>query len=72
MMIEAEDAVKVAKNNKAPKPDEVYEEYLKPLDNRSLKYLTKFFGLIHYTDEIPSDWEKSAFVMLSKKPKGSK
>lgn len=46
MLTEVEYAVKVAKNNKAPRPDEVYGEYLKLLDNRSLKYLIKLFNLI--------------------------
>lgn len=69
---EVQYAIKTAKNNKAPGPDEVYAEYLKLVDGENLEKLTAFFNLVYDTGQIPQDWLRSTFVMLPKKPNASK
>ena len=65
-------AIKIAKNDKASGPDEIYAEYLKLFDDKSIGYLTELFNLIYNTGQIPNDWLKSTFIMIPKTPKATK
>lgn len=61
-------AINQIKHGKASGPDEVEAEFLKLLDEPNVKWLTQRFNKIYSTGNIPSDWLRSEFVTLPKKP----
>ncbi|KAL1458712.1 hypothetical protein WDU94_008838 [Cyamophila willieti] len=60
-------AIKQLKNGKAAGPDEIQAEFLKLLDDASLKRLTQVFNKVYTSGRIPKEWLKSEFITLPKK-----
>uniref|UniRef100_A0A8D8S118 Craniofacial development protein 2 n=1 Tax=Cacopsylla melanoneura TaxID=428564 RepID=A0A8D8S118_9HEMI len=65
---EVQVAIKQIKHGKAAGLDEVEAEFLKLLDEIKIKWLTQRFNKIYSTGNIPSNWLKSEFITLPKKP----
>lgn len=61
-------AINQIKHGRAAGPDKVEAEFLKLLDEPNVKWLTQKFNKIYSTGNIPSDWLRSEFVTLPKKP----
>ncbi|XP_077301158.1 uncharacterized protein LOC143921680 [Arctopsyche grandis] len=66
---EVENAIKKAKNKKAPGKDSIPVELLKLLDEEGIRILTKLFNQIYETGKIPQEWLQSTFIPLPKKNK---
>lgn len=69
---EVQAALKNAKEQKALGPDGIPAEILKLIEGKNLRRLTKVFNVIYDTGVIPTEWLKSEFVTLPKKPNASK
>lgn len=65
---EVQAALKNAKDQKALSPDGVPAEILKLIEGKNLGWLTKVFNVIYDTGVLPTEWLKSEFVTLPKKP----
>jgi Reverse transcriptase (RNA-dependent DNA polymerase) len=61
-------AIKQLKDGKVCGLDEIPTELLKLLDEEQMKKVTRIFNAIYTAGEIPTDWLKSEFVTLPKKP----
>ncbi|XP_030746569.1 uncharacterized protein LOC115875286 [Sitophilus oryzae] len=64
-------AIKAQKSGKATGPDKINVEILKLIadnESRSLDLVTALFNKLYSSSKIPSDWLKSTFVTLPKKP----
>lgn len=67
---EVENAIKQSKNGRAAGPDGIQAEILKLLiEDDALSKLVDLLNTVYRTGIIPSDWLKSTFVALPKKPK---
>ncbi|XP_030747669.1 uncharacterized protein LOC115876118 [Sitophilus oryzae] len=67
-------AIKAQKSGKATGPDKINVEILKLIadnESRSLDLVTALFNKLYISSKIPSDWLKSTFVTLLKKPNAS-
>lgn len=67
-------AIKSQKNGKATGLDKINVEILKLIaenDSKSLDFLTTLFNKIYSSGKVPSDWLKSTFVTIPKKPNSS-
>ncbi|XP_030745087.1 zinc finger protein 606-like [Sitophilus oryzae] len=63
---EVEKAIHQTKNNKASGPDQIYNEWLKLLNNENINELSVLFNQVYDTGHIPADWLKSVFIPLPK------
>uniref|UniRef100_A0A8D8Z4U1 Craniofacial development protein 2 n=1 Tax=Cacopsylla melanoneura TaxID=428564 RepID=A0A8D8Z4U1_9HEMI len=64
---EVKAAITSLRDGKAPGPDGMQAEFLKLLDEESVKMLSKIFNNIYDSGNIPKDWLISEFIMLPKK-----
>uniref|UniRef100_A0A8D9EQ38 Craniofacial development protein 2 n=1 Tax=Cacopsylla melanoneura TaxID=428564 RepID=A0A8D9EQ38_9HEMI len=65
---EVELAIKQMKDGKAAGLDQIQSEFLKLLDEEQLVWLTSLFNSIYESGKIPTEWLKSEFITLPKKP----
>lgn len=65
--VEVKAAIFETRDGKAAGPDGIQSEFLKLLDEDSIKFLCKIFNNIYNTGNIPREWLLSEFVMLPKK-----
>ncbi|XP_060533833.1 uncharacterized protein LOC132706497 [Cylas formicarius] len=67
-------AIKIQKNDKAVGPDQIHAETLRLIvdaDDTGLKLLTSLFNSIYEAGNLPTDWLRSTFITLPKKPNAS-
>lgn len=57
----------MAKNKKAPGPDEICGEVLKLIDDENINVLMKLFNTVLDTGIFPDEWLTSSFIALPKK-----
>lgn len=67
MTDEIKAAIKTLKEQKARGPDGMQTEFIKLLDDESIKVLCNIFNKIYDTGYIPKEWLVSEFIMLPKK-----
>uniref|UniRef100_A0A8D8Q762 Craniofacial development protein 2 n=1 Tax=Cacopsylla melanoneura TaxID=428564 RepID=A0A8D8Q762_9HEMI len=60
-------AIKALRDGKVPGPDGIQAEFLKLLDEMSIKILCNIFNEIYNSGNIPKEWLVSEFIMLPKK-----
>ncbi|RUS75834.1 hypothetical protein EGW08_016403 [Elysia chlorotica] len=65
---EVRNTIRKMKHNKATGPDEIPVELFDALNETCLIHFTKLLNLIYDTGQWPSDWKKSIFITLQKKP----
>ena len=65
-------AIHKMKDGKTPGPDNIHAELLKLLDQEAVGWLTKVFNNIYNTGKIPTEWLKSTFVAIPKKPRAKR
>ena len=51
----------------APGPDGIQVEFLKLLDDMSMKWLTEIFDPVYNSGIIPQEWFRSEFIPIPKK-----
>ncbi|KAL1447016.1 hypothetical protein WDU94_015647 [Cyamophila willieti] len=61
-------AITQMKDGKAVGLDEIPTELLKCLDEEQIRTISKIFNTIYSAGEIPTEWLKSEFITLPKKP----
>lgn len=60
-------AIKLAKTQKAPGPDDTYVEMLKLLNDDGIKLLTQLINKTYESGILPRDWLRSIFIPIPKK-----
>jgi len=61
-------AIRKMKQNKAAGPDEIPVEIFDALNDNGISHFTKLLNEIYDTGQLPSDFHKSVFITLQKKP----
>jgi len=68
MTEEVKKVISQIKNGKSPGPDNLHGEFFKLLDEEGITWLTRVFNNIYSDGKLPTQWLKSTFIALPKKP----